>query len=72
MQTGNKELIHMARTRLDREQHAGLKTLLWGNIKRDNALLTNGAAKLGQSALEKMADVFDCSVDYLLGRQQPA
>ncbi|MBP3633142.1 MAG: hypothetical protein J6J43_01025 [Oscillospiraceae bacterium] len=42
----------MPRTRLDKsnEQHAEVKTLLWGNIKRDNANLQDGAAKLGMSA----------------------
>ena len=41
----------MPRTRMDasNEKHAGLKTLLWGNIKRDNAVLQDGAAKLGMS-----------------------
>lgn len=40
----------MPRTRLDNERHGALKTMLWGNIKRDNAILQDGAAKLGMSA----------------------
>lgn len=46
-----KGAIHMPRTRLDKnnERHKVLKTLLWGNIKRDNASLQDGASKLGMS-----------------------
>jgi AraC-like DNA-binding protein len=39
----------MPRTILDYERNAQLKTLLWGHIKRDNAVLEDGAKKLGMS-----------------------
>lgn len=64
----------MARTNLDKEPNATLKTLLWGHIKRDNALLTDGAAKLGMSAStlsRRCKDPGTMTVDELLnfGRQ---